>query len=1332
MDVEAQLRAVPEHELLGLITMSPGELGMDLLLYRTPATDQSVLHIAITREFPNVVNKLVQKGVDVNAQDHQGKTPLMLAIEMRSMNIVQMLLDAGSDLGLKCHDGYSALYLAAKTSRLDIARMILPNLKDGGAQDLFTAIAENDADVLSHLVAAGVSPSLKRPDVLQTPALHSAIHSTELLGILLERDHLLVDGKDRQGQTALGVASILGEIASVRLLLQHGASLELKDQRGRTPLHLTAYYDQEEIMELLMGKSADVEVRDDDQRTPLHLVAERGSLRGCQMLSQAKAKLNVFDIHGWSPLHLAASLGHVEMCAYFVREGALLLEWNDAILCRPSSTANAWIAVSPNKLAMIYGELWDIGVPQTRAKYGTLRIRDFEMNTLLHVAAKYVSTVEAEYLFAALQHHGNVPVNSPNCTNKTPAQIASEEPNIQFLRSIGSRDYGNSLQLLTQSTLDRFSECSSTKLLLILNEITEGYCTLGDPTTICISNDSGDTVLHVAIESIKQLPDTAQESLLHGSQWLGSTEFDVALLLDKMNWYGKSPLHFAASVGALGACRALVAHGATVGLGVGPLDERLKVPSTTAMEGWTALNLAVEAGHDEVVLYLMNLPSVFPKDPAAIAHLKQTMSNRRPQLLPLLYQRMQDDMVTSDPISIEATHRAEEFLKQGVKGDRSALVVFRVVLEAELHGVEALKKYACKDLIVRSTGDTLLHIFACDSARIPEITYLLTQEKMSVDTLNIRRKTAFHYACQHRAAPIVAFLLTRGADIRASYRAVRPPPVSSILDMLSVHVYSDTKSQANKVSFAPTHASHQSITNSTSMDFSMPEQWLTPLHVCLSQSMEDLTPDQQQALHTVIEMLLQHPYSIIEPTVAAISPCPPDSTLCCWNSFVFERLLADFPQTLALYLNHFTNTSLWYGSTTRSFHEVKEVCRNLDRMTHLPKLMLHPTIHNALKAKWKLYGRRLYRKELCFSILLVLCFTLSNYTVVTPQDDDDLSSINNVTNVAAWFYFETTDGDVLGVFKILTWLLALYHLIYVELWQELRLQMSSYWRSIWNYINLATYSLLLASLPLECMHVRPAITESCLSLASILLLFGLMQSLLVYPYFSVLLFTFSRMVRVALKFCCLHLILLVGFTAAFYLVFHGKPGHESLPKSMATVFFITFGEIQFHEYYSNVSSPFRYSCGLVVLVSYIICVNLVGLNMLIAMMTSEYEDIKTQAEVLSTQQLAGTMHRYETWLGHKKLDALFDKTGVWSCTESAKVVMDDDTSDATVHDELSSVKAQLSQLSQQLADEEQRHKRESQEVAQRMADIESTLQQQVQANHKLLTNLVHLVQTLKQ
>ncbi|OQR87322.1 hypothetical protein ACHHYP_09111 [Achlya hypogyna] len=1219
--MDAELNELSEAEILRRASASD-----DVLNYQSAATKQTLLHLAAGRGFAMLATTLVQKQVNLNVQDFNGKTAIMVAVETGNVVICRLLIAANADLSLKSHDGHTAFYLAARTDQRSAALLMLPKLKDEGAHELFDAIAQQSPDDLRLLLDAGLSPALTRPDVSQSPALHVVIDNVDLLRVFLEKDASLVNLKDRHGRTALALAATLGHSESCQLLLKFGASLDTKDNRGRSAVHLAACHEQEDVLRLFMAEaplSFSINAKDDEHRTPLHVLAERGNVRGCALLCKLHAKLNATDVFGSTPMHLAASYGFAELCLLFVRVGALALDCHDAAVCRPGASPHGWAAVSHNRLCTIYSELIDLGVPQTLAKYGTLRIRDLEMNTLLHVAAQHASPLQADYLLHALARLGRIPVDVHNCHGQSPLQLSDQRLlNAAVLRSLGSRDDASFRRGASQGTAsDAFAVVESLQLLRVLSEIGEGYGYLGEPSTLCVSDDDGDTVLHALLDSFKEkspFPTTAaQEELLGSANWLGSPSDGIKLILDKkvsrplpplphvaQNWRGETPLHKAAAMGALGFCRELVRRGASAAVESGPLDARLRDPAGVGTDGWTALNFCVDgAAPAPLVLFLLDQPQALPTTSPAVTQLKKAMATKYPALLPTLQRRL-DDESRADPLLTAATARCREFF-HGVP-DTSAVLVFKIVLETEAHGVAVLKKYAADDCVVRATGDTLLHIFAADTQRdrLPELTYLASQ--MPVDTPNKRRKTALHYACEHRVVPVVRFLLDRHADLRASCYSPSPS-----LQLPALGIPKGDPLEA-------TAASDPDATD---------ELWSTPLHLCLRQPLAQLSPKELQANNTIVELLLQRPDALAEP-----SPMP-QSALAAWNAFVFGRLVTDFPFALPKYLDHFVEAKAWYGTTMYSFREVKHVCRNLHRLSEVAPAMLHPAVRNALRAKWTLFGRRIYRKELVLSVLLLVCFTISNYTLVAED---------SAASRGGWFPLDTPANVATGVFKVLTWLLALYHLVFVEVWQEWRMNAATYWRSLWNYINLAAYALLLLSIPMDALRVPLAVKESCLSVASLLLLFGLFQGLLVFSYFSVLLFTFSRMLKVALKFCLLQLILLVGFTAAFYLVYHGAPGHTSLGASFATVFFLTFGEINFRDAYAATNNPYRYSAGLCIVVVYLVCVNVVGLNMLIAMMTSEYESIKSQAEVLAVQELARTLQRYESWLGAAALETLYE------------------------------------------------------------------------------------------
>jgi ankyrin repeat protein len=251
---------------------------------------------------------LLDEGADINLADPDGTTPLVLALLNRNYNAARFLIDAGADVNLWDIYGQTPLYVAVDMNTLPVGRRVeLPSMDETTGFDVAKLLLERGANPNAQLKL--------RPKYRNIPYDRY-------------RDPLMV-----WGTTSLLRAAKAGDVALVKLLLEHGALANLPNSIGVTPLMVAAgdghindptrgntrtEDDALACYALLKAAGADVDARttrglaDADlkiwmagNRTALHAAASRGWNRLVRQLVQDGASLDVIDTDGLSAIDYA-------------------------------------------------------------------------------------------------------------------------------------------------------------------------------------------------------------------------------------------------------------------------------------------------------------------------------------------------------------------------------------------------------------------------------------------------------------------------------------------------------------------------------------------------------------------------------------------------------------------------------------------------------------------------------------------------------------------------------------------------------------------------------------------------------------------------------------------------------------------------------------------------------------------------------------------------------------------------------------------------------------------------------------------------------------------
>lgn len=171
------------------------------------------IHMAAEMGVSRQVKRFLDKGIDINAKNKEGETPLHLAMFYGGKSLVEFLITNGAQVNAKANNGETPLHIAAHGNDVEMITILLKYGADINAQDNF-------------------------------------------------------------GDTPLREAARRGCTAAVEYLIKNGADVNIKNKRNQTPIFEAVWYGYDDIAKLLLDNGAEIDFYDANGRSPLSISIE--------------------------------------------------------------------------------------------------------------------------------------------------------------------------------------------------------------------------------------------------------------------------------------------------------------------------------------------------------------------------------------------------------------------------------------------------------------------------------------------------------------------------------------------------------------------------------------------------------------------------------------------------------------------------------------------------------------------------------------------------------------------------------------------------------------------------------------------------------------------------------------------------------------------------------------------------------------------------------------------------------------------------------------------------------------------------------------------------
>lgn len=226
---------------------------------------------------------------NIELKDALGWTLLHHSVYCNLLDMTFILIKLGYNVNAVDRHNRTALSIAAAKNYVNLLKLLLDNNANINIGfPLFYAAENESIDCLLELLAKGCSTDLK----------------------------------NEQSESVLMRSLSPLKTDVVKILLKHGAALNILNYSGETALHVACSSDIKAV-ELLLDHNVDlINIGDKFKATPLHVACHRKSIGVIKCLLEHGADSNIGDDTCWTPLHIAVADGNEEVVLELIRAGS--------------------------------------------------------------------------------------------------------------------------------------------------------------------------------------------------------------------------------------------------------------------------------------------------------------------------------------------------------------------------------------------------------------------------------------------------------------------------------------------------------------------------------------------------------------------------------------------------------------------------------------------------------------------------------------------------------------------------------------------------------------------------------------------------------------------------------------------------------------------------------------------------------------------------------------------------------------------------------------------------------------------------------------------------